>query len=124
MNIPILNVDKLNGKTIELSSANNEMEIVKIRIPNLATSAKSESASFDSFRNQSIKTENDDSLRKVTGNYYTLNGTNQTFSNGISSNGDVKPQIYENDLKISFVSYKIAIFVDIFIFNSAHSVSD
>lgn len=116
ISIPILSVDKISGNTIQIPSANNEPEIIKIRVPNIITNSQcnQSNSNVEKYQNDNnlTKLENEKVLKKITSNVKlsnvfnakSTNNTNKIPLNTSSANSETKSDLHENDIKISFVS--------------------
>lgn len=113
ISLPILTADKLSGNTIQISSANNESEIIKIRVPNVITNpeiAHSNNSNYRLPQNENIqKSDSDKIIKKLSSNVKLSIPTAAKVPSNIKVIAPVvesesKPRVYENDIKISFVS--------------------
>lgn len=130
ISIPILTVDKISGNTIQIpSSANNEAETVRIRVPNIITNP--EIGQKHLLGNAvARKIENEKAPPKSTTNaaklapapvsgsqFCSRSATNSAprkasanASSNLNVNGELATRLYDNDVKISFVSINTVIF--------------
>lgn len=115
VSIPISNSDN--------PPASSDPEIIKIRVP-IVNSSNSEVAHISSTFEQSEddisspKSEAEIASPKIPYNLKTattagvkqINIISKVSQNASSTNGEVKPQIYDSDIKISFVSCSLSSF--------------
>lgn len=114
ISLPLLTADKLTGNTIHISSANNESEIIKIRVPNAITNPEilhSNNSNFHLPQNETNtqKSDTEKVVRKFSSNVKVSNAFNAKTANTVKVITPVvktepNSQLYENDIKISFVS--------------------
>ncbi|XP_065210993.1 uncharacterized protein PF3D7_1120600-like [Planococcus citri] len=113
ISLPILTADKITGNTIQISSATNESEIIKIRVPNVITNPEIVHSNSSNYRlpqndNNIQKSDCEKVIKKLSNNVKLSNSTNIKASSNIKVITPVvktepKPRVYENDIKISFV---------------------
>lgn len=113
-----MTVDKLAGNTIQIPTSNSDPETVRVRIPNLSSSSNNQKLIVDGELQKGSDTDGK-FFGKLSTNTKSSNALNSKFTNTavhrLSSNGNlqadtsvqnegIKLQLYDKDLKVSFVS--------------------
>lgn len=143
ISLPILTADNLSGNTIQITTANNESEIIKIRVPNAITNPEIAQHTNNSSNNvpqidnntqpKVVETEKPFKRLPVNkpANVFAAKSANIISKAATNvANSEVKSQLYENDVKVSFVSnvyahclsfdysyFALSVFEEFFIFH-------